>query len=124
MKLSEMDELPPEIAEVADRMANDPSYGEVRRRPVRKGEGYQEKARRLVFEYVKARLEKTDKHVTFAPDEVYVVWFSKTLRNWKCLISTTLPDGMYYEVTYNGEDFETYIDAYKKFDNVCIPDEQ
>lgn len=87
-------------------------------------ETYQEKARRLVFGYIKARLEKTDTHVTFAPDEVYVVWFSKTLQNWKALISTTLPDGMYYEVTHNGDKAETYIDAYKKFDNVCVQDEE
>lgn len=87
-------------------------------------ETYQYKARRLVFSYVKDHLEKTDTHVTFAPDEVYVVWFSKTLQNWKALISTTLPDGMYYEVTHNGDKAETYIDAYKKFDNVCVQDEE
>lgn len=86
-------------------------------------ETYIEKARRLVFQYVKPRLEKTDTHVTFTEDEVYVVWFSKTLQNWKALLSTTLPDQMYYEVTYNGEKTETYIDAYKKFDNVCVKDE-
>ena len=84
---------------------------------------YQEKARKLVFDYIKPRLEKTDTHITFAIDEVYVVWFSKTLQNWKALVSTTLPDGMYYEVTHNGCRAETYIDAYKKFDNVCVPDE-
>lgn len=60
------------------------------------------RARGLIFDYVKAHLEKTDTHVTFGPDEVYVVWFSKTLGNWKALVSTTLPDGMYYEITYNG----------------------
>lgn len=85
-------------------------------------EGFQQKARRIVFEYVKTRLEKTDSHVTFAVDEVYVVWFCKTLQNWKALISTTLPDQMYYEVTYNGSQSETYVDAYKKWDNVCVPD--
>ncbi len=85
-------------------------------------ESYQDKARRLVFEYIKPRLEKTDSHVTFAQDEVYVVWGCKTLQNWKCLVSTTLPDGMYYEVTYNGDKQETYIDAYKKFNNVCVLD--
>lgn len=84
----------------------------------------QETARRLVFEYVQAHLEKTDTHVTFTFDEVYVVWFSKVLQNWKALVSTTLPDGMYYEVTHNGDKAETYIDAYKKFDNVCVPDEE
>lgn len=83
---------------------------------------FQQKAIGLVYEYVKARLEKTDAHITFSVDEVYVVWFAKTLQNWKCLISTTLPDGMYYEVTHNGDAGETYIDAYKKFDNVCVSD--
>lgn len=83
----------------------------------------QEKAKKLVFDHVKANLEKTDTHVTFGPDEVYVVWFSKTLQNWKALLSTTLPDGMYYEVTYNGDKQEAYIDAYKKFQNVCVPDD-
>lgn len=85
-------------------------------------EGYQDKARRIVYEYVKGRLEKTDTHITFGPDEVYVVWFSKVLQNWKALVSTTLPDGMYYEVTYSGEAKETYLDAYKKFDNVAVRD--
>lgn len=36
-------------------------------------------------------------------------------------ISTTLPDGMYYEVTYNKAKDEFYLDAYKKFENRCIP---
>jgi hypothetical protein len=83
---------------------------------------FQGKAKALVYAYIKERLEKTDTHVTFGEDEVYVVWFAKTLQNWKCLISTTLPDGMYYEVTHSGDRHETYIDAYKKFDNVCIAD--
>jgi hypothetical protein len=83
---------------------------------------FQDKARLVVFEYIKPRLEKTDRHVTFGIDEVYVVWFAKTLQNWKALVSTTLPDGMYYEVTYSGERGETYIDAYKKFDNAVVED--
>lgn len=83
---------------------------------------YLDKAQLLIFNYIKERLEKTDIHVTFNLDEVYVVWFSKTLQNWKALVSTTLPDGMYYEVTYNGDKKETYIDAYKKFDNVKVED--
>ena len=86
------------------------------------GETYLEKAQRLTFDFIKERLEKTDTHITFEVDEVYVVWFSKTLQNWKALLSTTLPDGMYYEVTYNGDMKETYIDAYKKFENVKVPD--
>lgn len=83
---------------------------------------YLDKARKIVFDHVKDHLEKTDTHVTFAQDEVYIVWFSKTLQNWKALLSTTLPDGMYYEVTYNGDAKEAYLDAYKKFQNVVVPD--
>ncbi|WP_233619266.1 DUF6275 family protein, partial [Enterococcus sp. S52] len=30
-------------------------------------------------------------------------------------------DGMYYEITYNGDKDELYFDAYKKFENKCIP---
>lgn len=75
---------------------------------------------KLVYDYIKPRLEKTDKHVTFSEDEVYIVWFCYILGFWKALVSTTLPDGMYYEVTYNDQKKEVYIDAYKKFDNVRI----
>ena len=74
-------------------------------------------ARNMVFAFVKDRLEKTDTHVTFAVDEVYVVWFAYVLGNWKALVSTSLPDGMYYEVTFDKDKQKVYIDSYKKFDN-------
>lgn len=78
-----------------------------------------DKAVSTVHNYIVTRLEKTDPDPNFS---VYVVWFAKTLENWKALISTTLPDGMYYEVTYNGSKNETYLDSYKKFDNICYPE--
>ena len=37
-------------------------------------------------------------------------------------VSTTVSDGMYYELTHNGDKGETYVDVYKKWDNKCIPD--
>lgn len=85
---------------------------------------YQDQARTHVFQYATSHLDKSDDTSAFTPDNVYVVWFSKTLRNWKALVSTTLHDGMYYEVTHDGENRRTYLDAYKKFDNVSIPDEE
>lgn len=74
-------------------------------------------ARTLVYDYVREHLEKTDTHVTFSRDEVYLVWFAYTLGNWKALLSTRLPDGMYYEVTYSDEVSQTYLDAYRKWDH-------
>lgn len=52
--------------------------------------------------------------------DIYTVWLNKTLQNNKALVSTTLSDGMYYEITYNGDKKEVYLDAYKKVENRCI----
>ena len=54
------------------------------------------------------------------PADVYVVWSCKTLGNNKALLSTVVPDGMYYEITHNGAKNEMYFDAYKKWENKCI----
>jgi len=82
-----------------------------------------EQARSIVQNYVEEQFDKSDVKVEGKPEfEVYVVWFCKTLQNWKALVSTTLPDQMYYEVTHNGDEGVTYLDAYKKFNNVVIQD--
>lgn len=81
----------------------------------------QEKARRIVIDYFNNHIDATDKK-RITMDEVFVVWFSKTLQNWKCLVSTTVPDGMYYEITHNGDKDETYVDVYKKLENYCVKD--
>ena len=75
--------------------------------------------REEVLKWVKQHIDITD-NVNITIDDIYVVWSVKALQNWKALISTTLPDGMYYELTYNGDKDELYLDAYKKFDNVKI----
>lgn len=77
----------------------------------------------LVYTHIKGRLEPTDQHVAFGPADVYVVSFSFVLGNWKALVSTTLPDGMYYEVTRNLLMEETYITSYKQWEHKTIPDE-
>lgn len=74
-------------------------------------------AKELVQDYIQSRLDKSD-DINISLDQIYVVWFCRTLQNWKCLISTTFPDGMYYEVTHNGDTNETYLEAYKKWENV------
>lgn len=71
----------------------------------------------IVMNYIIAHLDKSDDTPDF---EVYVVWKCKALQNWKYLLSSTLFDGMYYELTYNGDKKEWYLDAYKKFENKVI----
>lgn len=77
-----------------------------------------EKAKELVIDYFNREVEKTDKS-SIKMDDVYVVWHCSLLGNHKCLISTTVPDGMYYEITYNSAKGEIYLDAYKKWKNEC-----
>ena len=79
----------------------------------------QDIAKKIVLDYTNEHIDKTD-NVQITLDNVFIVWFCKTLQNWKALVSTTLPDGMYYEITYNGDKKEFYLDAYKKFENRCI----
>lgn len=79
----------------------------------------QEKAKQIVVDYFNSHVDVTDgKKIT--PDDVYVVWFCKTLQNWKVLASTNISDGMYYEITHNGDKDETYVDVYKKWDNFAV----
>ncbi len=85
------------------------------------GRTMQERAKQLVVCYFNSHVDATDgKFIT--TDDVYVVWFCKTLQNWKALLSTNVNDGMYYEVTHNGDKKETYLDAYKKWENVRFGD--
>ena len=79
----------------------------------------QEKTKQIVADYFNSHVDVTDgKKIT--KDDVYVVWFCKTLQNWKALISTNVSDGMYYEITHNGDKDETYVDVYKKWDNFTV----
>ena len=75
------------------------------------------KVSEFVRKYVEEHLDKSDVKPEY---DVYVVWQSYILGNMKWLLSTTLSDGMYYEVTYNKVKDEFYLDAYKKFENRCI----
>ena len=75
------------------------------------------KCKEIVEDYEMEHLDKSEEIPNF---EVFVVWSCKTLQNHKALLSTTLPNGMYYECTYNGDKKELYFDAYKKFENRCI----
>ena len=77
--------------------------------------------KKQILNYTKEHLDKTDGKI-ITEDDVYIVWQCKILQNNKALLSTTLFDGMYYEITYNGDNDEAYIDAYKKWENYKIED--
>lgn len=78
--------------------------------------------KREVANYFNEHCEKTDK-ADITPDDVYIVWYCKTLQNHKALVSTNVSDGMYYEITHNGDKNETYFDAYKKWQNFVVKGE-
>lgn len=82
---------------------------------------YQYKARKIVMEYYNgAAAALRDPQLLFG--DVYVVWFCKTLQNWKCLLSTNMPDQTYYEVTYDGDKKQAYLDVYRKAMNITVQD--
>lgn len=71
-----------------------------------------------IVNYFNNKVEITDnKKIT--EEDVFIVWSCKTLQNNKAMVSTNVLDGMYYELTYNGDKKELYLDAYKKWENVC-----
>lgn len=79
---------------------------------------FQDTARAMVVDYINSHHDEHE----ITMDRVYVVWFSKTLENWKALLSTDIPDGRYYELTHNGSKHETYFDVYQKLDNLVVQD--
>lgn len=79
----------------------------------------QERAKQIVVDYFNSHLDKSGgKQIGL--EDVYVVWSCKTLQNWKALLSTNVRDGVYYEITHNGDKNETYVDVYKKWENYAV----
>lgn len=78
-----------------------------------------QECKKIVVKYFNDHADKTDqKQIT--EDDVYVVWSCKVLQNNKALVSTNVSDGMYYEITHNGDKGEIYVDAYKKWENFVV----
>lgn len=73
---------------------------------------------KIVIEILK---EYIDKHLGSNQDyQIFITWKCKTLQNYKYLLCTNLNDNKYYELTYNGDKRELYIDEYDKVNNVAI----
>lgn len=73
-------------------------------------------------------LDSSFENHTYDEKDLYVVWFSKTLDNWKALISTDkalmydVDESLYFEVTHDGLKGRTYVDRYTKVSNKIISD--
>ena len=80
---------------------------------------YQELALQKAAEAFRQKFSRIDLTI----EDLYVVWFCKTLRNWKALVSTDALDGAYLEVTHDGDSFLTYVDFYSKSTQAILVDE-
>lgn len=54
-----------------------------------------------------------DIDTTVDDNDIFVVWYAKTLQNHKALLSSTVSNH-YFECTYNGDKQEMYVDVYTK----------
>lgn len=75
---------------------------------------FQMKARQALIKYIDEHYPQYDAY------EVYIVWFVKVLQHWKALLCTNQEDNAYFELTYNGDKNEIYVDDYGKRNNVVI----
>lgn len=81
-----------------------------------KDKEFMEKAIDMVIEYFNSNVEITDEY-QIDESNVYIVWMCMILTNNKALLSTTVPDGLYYEITYDNDTNTFYFNVYKKWDH-------
>lgn len=82
-------------------------------------DNFEKICKEIVVDYFNKNVAKTDRK-TITEADVYIVWVCKSLQNNKALVSTNVSDGMYYEITHNGDKQEIYVDAYKKWENFVV----
>ena len=82
---------------------------------------YTTTAKALVLKnYTEHQVPRGNPEITL--DDLFLVWFTKTLSNWKCLVATIYADGLYYEVIHNGNSHETYVDIYRRLGHSKVSD--
>ena len=82
-------------------------------------EEFLHRAKNLVADYAMANQDKKGSPVKAF--KIYVVWSCYILGSQKALLSTSLCDNNYFEVTYNAKKDELYFDVYKKQLQICYP---
>lgn len=75
----------------------------------------EEKVFKLIYDYLNNKYENTD------INNMFIVWSCYILGNRKYLISSTDFDE-YFEVTFDNNEKQWYIDEYNKINNICIKD--
>lgn len=84
-----------------------------------KSQEYETKCKKALVKILKEKYESNLK-----TDDLHLVWFAKTLQNFKCVLIDLLDNQRYYECTYNGDKDELYVDIYEKQYNVCLKTEE
>lgn len=72
--------------------------------------------------YEKERSKETNTLID--ENDICVVWLCKALQNNKALLTTELPDGLLFEVTYDGRRREVYLNVYSKIETMRIVEEE
>lgn len=73
-------------------------------------------AKSKVKEWLAINVVGTD---DISTNDIFVVWYCKTLQNHKVLLGTHFTDH-YFECTFNGDKGEMYVDVYDKIQNECF----
>lgn len=86
---------------------------------------YPRQARKAVLEYILGAHARdvripdpgyygNDIYEDLSLDDIYVVSFTYVLGHWKAMVSTTIEDNKYYEVTCGIPENRTFVDEYTK----------
>lgn len=73
-----------------------------------------EDALKVVEDYI-----RNTYHINSYLYKSFVVWKCKTIQNVKFIVGTTFNNSI-YELTFNGDKNELYVDVYEKMDKVII----
>ena len=74
---------------------------------------FMELAKQAVADYYNENLDYCDAKKCISMDDVYIVWMVRVIQNNKAMLSTNVADGMYYEVTFDGDKKKLYIAGYR-----------
>lgn len=73
--------------------------------------------KKIVLDYYHNNVEGAE---NLTEDKVFIVWSCKTIQNYKAIMGAFFGDERLFEVTYNGNKCETYLDVYEKKDKVIV----